>query len=289
MRPILVLFLLCASSLSLFADTAAQHAAAGQAALDRNDNEKAAEHLEKAIALDPKKAEYHFLLGQAYGELAQKAGLLGKAGLAKKTKAAFERAVELDPNSVDARMALISYYLMAPGFMGGSPDKAREQAAEIKKRDALAGHRAIARIHRHEKKPELARKEMVAAVREQPKSPAAHYFLGNQYFADKMYAEALHEYEYALQLDAAFMPAWFRIGVVAADTNSDHARGESSLKKYLAHKPGDDEPSLASAWYYLGKLYETQGRKADAKSSYTSALKLVPDDKDVREALKRVQ
>ncbi|HYI08805.1 MAG TPA: tetratricopeptide repeat protein [Thermoanaerobaculia bacterium] len=288
MHRLLLVLLLCGSTLSSFAETAAEFAAAGRAARERDDDAKAAELFEKAIAADPKNAEYHFLLGVSYGDLAQKAGILKQAGLAKKTKAAFERAIQLDPNHTESRFALISYYLIAPGFMGGSDEKANEQAAEIKKRNAFDGHRAYARIHRHNKKPELARKEMVEAVREQPNSPKAHYYLGNNYFTDDMYAEALHEYEYALKLDSAYMPAVFRIGVVAAETKTDHARGEASLKKYLAYKPAQDEPSHASAWFYLGKLYENQGRKADAKQSYAAALKLVPGAKDVKEALKRV-
>ena len=288
MRPFLLVLLLCGSTVSLFAETAAGHAAAARAARERGDDAKAAELFEKAIAADSKNAEYHFLLGATYGDMAQRASILKQAGLAKKTRAAFEKAVQLDPNHTDSRFALISYYLIAPGFMGGSEAKAAEQAAEIKKRDALDGHRAYARIHRHNKKPELARKEMVEAVREQPNSAKAHYYLGNHYAADKMWAEAVHEYEYALKLDPAFMPAAFRIGYVAAETGNDAARGEASLKKYLTHKPGKDEPPLASAWFYLGQLQEKLGRKADAKQSYGNALKLVPNDKDVKEALKRV-
>src|SRR6185436_18715424 len=195
---------------------------------------------------------------------------------------------ELDPRSIEGRNALISYYLQAPGIMGGSVEKALDQAAEIKKIDALRGVRAYARIYLREKKFDLARKEAVEYVRANPNSAPGHYLLGNVYFNEKNWQAALHEYDYALKVDPSYMPPKFRIGALAADSNTMHARGEESLKAYLAYKPGDEEPQLVSAWFYLGKLYEAQGRKADAKQAYLSAQKLAPKSKEIAEAVKRV-
>jgi tetratricopeptide (TPR) repeat protein len=289
MRVTALLLLLCLFlPTSAFAATAAEHVTAGNAALDRNDAEKAVSLFEKAIALEPKNAKYHFLLGSAYGEMALKASVFGQASLAKKTKAAFERAVELDPNYTDARFALIQYYLVAPGFMGGGDDKAVAQAAEIRKRNSLDGHRAYARIYSHQKKLDLARKEMVEAVREQPNSAKAHYYLGNIYFNEQNWAAAIHEYEFAQKLDPNFMPVLFRIGQWSAKSGKELARGEESLRKYLGHKPEDNDPPHAATWYWLGQLQEKTGKKADAKASYNNALKLAPGDKDITAALKRV-
>jgi tetratricopeptide (TPR) repeat protein len=273
---------------TLHAATEAELIAAAKAALDRDDNEKAADLLEQAIKINPRNPETHLMLASAYGDLAQKAGIFKQASLGKKAKAELERTVELDPRNFEARNGLISFYLMAPGIIGGSEEKALEQAAEIRKIDALRGHRAYARVYITQKKPELARKEAVEAVREAPNSAPAHYFLGNMWFNDKNWPNALHEYDYALKLDAAFMPAKFRIGAVAAESGTNQARGEELLKEYLAYKPGDEEPRLVSAWFYLGKLYEKMGRKADAKQAYVNAQKLAPKSKEVAEALKRV-
>jgi len=41
------------------------------------------------------------------------------AGLAKKVRASFERAVELDGSNVQARSDLAEFYMEAPGVMGG--------------------------------------------------------------------------------------------------------------------------------------------------------------------------
>jgi Tfp pilus assembly protein PilF len=283
----IAVLLLSLVSVSVYAASEAELIAQGKAAFERRDFEKAAGLYEKAAAANPKSAQAQYLLGGAYGRQAQQASLLSQASLAKKAKNALETAIQLDPNHIDARMALVDFYTIAPGFLGGSDEKAREQATEIKKRDALQGHRAFARIYMRDKKTDLARKELVDAVREQPNNARAHQVLGVFLLNEKNFSGALHEFEMALKLDPAYMPPHLRIGQHAALTGSDYARGEAGLKKYLTHKPGEDEPSLAAAWYWLGMIYEKQGKKAEAKQAFTSALKLAPDDKTVREALKR--
>lgn len=74
------------------------------------------------------------LLGRSYGRLAEKAHGLNALGLARKTRDALELAVRLDPDDPDAIGDLIKYYRKAPGFLGGSLEKAR--ALEERLRDA---------------------------------------------------------------------------------------------------------------------------------------------------------
>ena len=288
MRRLAIALLTLFVTFSTLAATDTQLFTDGKAAMRRGDNEQAAKLFEQAIAQKPNVPEYHYFLGATYGSQAQKAGMFGGLSLGKKALAEFLRAVEIDPNYLEARLALIDFYMVAPGFVGGDKEKARLQAAEIKKRDALEGHRAYGRIYSREKKFDLARKEYVDAVREQPNSHKAHLYLGTFSGTQKDWPNALHEYEYALKLDPNYMLAYFRVGHHAANAATNYARGEEALRKYLTHTPGDNEPSHASAWYYIGMIQEKQGKKADAKQSYLNAQKLAPTSKDITEALKRV-
>jgi len=135
MRPIVLALVLLAAKQNLIEQ--------GQAAIDRNDPQGALTALQRAAAEDPNNAKVHYRLGVAYGNLAQKAGAFHRMSLARHTRDEFERAVELDPNDLDARWALVQYYAMAPGYLGGSEEKARQQAEEISKRDASFGKRAF--------------------------------------------------------------------------------------------------------------------------------------------------
>src|SRR6185369_5719667 len=107
-----------------------------------------------------------YQLATAYGAATSGAGMFKAMGLAKKLKTETDRAVQLDPNLLPARFILLEFYLNAPAIAGGSTSKALEQANEIRKRDAIDGHRAFARIQTVEKKPDLARKEYVDMVKE---------------------------------------------------------------------------------------------------------------------------
>ena len=84
------------------------------------------------------------------------------------------------------------------------------------------------------------------------------------------------------------MPAFYHLGRTAAQSNTNLARGEQALKKYAAYTPKESEPTLARAHYFLGAIYEKEGKKAEAKQSYEAALKLNPSLKEASEGLKRV-
>jgi len=233
-------------------------------------------------------AETHYRRGVALGEEARRASVFRKISLAKEARAEFERAVQLDPNFLDARFALVEFDMLAPAFVGGGEERAIAQANEIRKRNAIEGHHAFAIIYQHQKKPALARKEYADAVREDPNSPKAHYWLGVSFFSDKNYVRSNEEFETAVKLDPMYMPAWFQIGHTAALSGTNLDRGEEALLKYLASTPAFDEPPLYRAHFWLGAIYEKVGKKAEARASYAASLKANPEQKDVREALKRV-
>lgn len=261
----------------------------GRDAMTRGDGGKAVEYLEKAVALKPTSADYHYRLATAYGQATAGAGMFKAVSLGKKAKAEFERAIQLNPDLIPARLALLEFHVVAPAMFGGSDSAALEQAAEIRKRDAIEGHRAFARIHTAAKKPDLARKEYADMLKEQPASARAHYLFGLYLMlTEKNYKAAGDELEAAVKLDPAYMPAYFQIGHLAALAATNLARGEEALKKYLAYRPKDEEPPEARAHYWLGGIYEKQGKAADARSSYAASLKINPNQKDVNAAMKRI-
>jgi tetratricopeptide (TPR) repeat protein len=285
MRPIFAVFVVLVALPSLAQTSLIDQ---GRAAMTRNDADTAATLFEKAVAQNPKSGEAHYLLGTAYGSQAQKAGIFGQASLAGKTKDEFEAAVALDPNLLDARYGLVEFYAMAPGIIGGSFDKAFAQAAEIKKHDPLMAHRAAAFIYTHQQKTDEASNEYLAEVREFPKSARAHIDLGVSYIVAKNFKAAVDEFETARNVEPTYMPVYFRLGQGAVLTSSNYAHGEEALRKYLAYTPKENEPSHARAHYWLGQIFEKQGKRAEAKASFATSLKLNPAQKDVAEALKRV-
>ncbi len=106
------------------------------AAVDDNDAgrlEAAVPALQACVDKRPQ-AACSYALGRVYGQQAMTASVFKMPGLASKTKEQFVRAVELDPGLYEARVGLTQFYLMAPGFAGGSVAKAKELATEVQAR-----------------------------------------------------------------------------------------------------------------------------------------------------------
>jgi tetratricopeptide (TPR) repeat protein len=220
----------------------------GRIALERDDSDNAVDELEKATAGEPKNSDYYFWLGGAYGLYARQHTSIGKA---RKCRDAFLRAVELDPNNLDARAALVTFYRMSPWFVGGSMKKAHAQADEIKKRDPLRGAEAEGEIC----------------------------------IAEEKYADAFGAFESLLKEHPDQIAALYQIGYIAATTGQRLDRGEAALKEYLTHTPNDTQPSLAYAHYRLGDIFREKEDTGAARKEYQAALALDPNLKQAADAL----
>lgn len=165
------------------------------------DPDQAMQRLEEAVRLEPQRSQFHRWLGSAYGANAQSGSLLKAAGWARKCRESFERAVALDPRDVEARTALLQFYLQAPGLLGGSVAKAKEQALAISGLDMYQGLLAEGGIAAHEKDlgqaEGLYRKAMALA----PAKLAAYNSLGYLLLQAKRTDEAVAIFRKAVQVD----------------------------------------------------------------------------------------
>ena len=114
----------------------------GRIAFEEKHYQQAVERFEQAVLLDHTNSNYHLWLGRAYGYLARESSILWQLPRALKVKEHFEKAVDLDPDNLDARADLMEYYLKAPRLLGGGKEKAEQQAHEISERDLQEGMRA---------------------------------------------------------------------------------------------------------------------------------------------------
>ena len=115
------------------------------------DYKAAADEFERAVELGPTEAENLVWLGRAYGRRAERLTGLGKLGafsLARKVRSCFERAVEVGPDNLSALESLFSFYLDAPGIVGGGVGKADPIAERISRISPAQGLQARAAIHR---------------------------------------------------------------------------------------------------------------------------------------------
>lgn len=129
---------------------------------------KSVEALQKAAKLDPSNSTIQTWLGRAWGRRAEAAFPLKAAGYAGKARQAFVKAVELDPQSVDALNDLFTFYLQAPGVVGGGVEKANSLLPQFQKYDPVGYHLAKARIDQKNKNLDDAEEELRLAVEKGP-------------------------------------------------------------------------------------------------------------------------
>jgi tetratricopeptide (TPR) repeat protein len=257
----------------------------GRIAMRTDDAKQAERWFEAAIGQDEANAAYHLWLGRAYGTQAEHAGKLSQFGLAKKVKAEFERAVALDANNLEAREGLIDYYLEAPGFMGGSPEKAKQQAGEIARRDPLRGTLASARIAEDQKDLAGAERAYQSAAHAAPDSMGPRYALGLFYARTKQFDQAFATFEDMLKAKPGELGALYQVGRTGALSGQRLDRAEAALQQFLAAPPAPSTPNPAAAHWRLGMVYDKGGKKDLARQEYQRSLALDPQQAEAKKAL----
>jgi tetratricopeptide (TPR) repeat protein len=244
------------------------------------------EWLERAVRLDPTSSEYHLHLAGAYGEKAVRANPVRQAMLARRTKSHLDEAVRLNPESIEARFGLVQFYTVAPGVMGGSKPRAREQAAEIQRRNPYRGTLATGLILESERDFARAEAEYRRAIRQYPDSTALYFraalAAGNQ----EEYDRAIETLEELVRRRPDEVGALYQIGRASAISGQRLERGEAALRAYL-RRPAASPPPAAAHWR-LGMILEKQGRRDQARAEYQAALRLDPQHREARAALRQL-
>lgn len=108
--------------------------------------DKAMEYYGKLKKLNPSEADYHYKFGGCLGMKAKESNKFKALGMIDDIKSSFEKAIQLNPNHIEARWALIELYLQLPGIVGGSERKAQKYAGELLKISPVDGYLAKGHI-----------------------------------------------------------------------------------------------------------------------------------------------
>lgn len=244
---------------------------------------------ERAVAIQSKSSEYHHWLGVAYGGKADHASMLSAYPLARKTQREFETALQLDERNFPAAFALVEYDCTAPGIVGGGEDKAAPVIAKVAALDAAAGHYAAGVCRRSKKDFTAADAEFQKALDGKLKIADAVFDIGD-YAASKRQADRLLAVASLGETVAPNDPRakFYRaVGWILRKESATDA--EKLLRDYARTAPPRSEyPPAAAAHYWLGALYEWQGKPDVARGEYQESLKLNPKYGAAQDALKKL-
>jgi tetratricopeptide (TPR) repeat protein len=228
----------------------------GRIAMEEQDLEAATDHFDKAVDIDDTRSEYFTWKGIAYVQLLSTVDFMQQGIYAPRALNALETAVNLDPNNIDARMWLASYYTNAPVFAGGSQEKTKEQ------------YEAVLEID--------------------PAFVPGYINYGVALMGFEEYDLAFEYFEKALEYDPENYSVYLFIGQLSAESGKYTTQGELSLKKFIDLAPEAFEDSKDEAWWYLGTIYLQEGNTEDARSAYEKAIALDPENEDYQKSLKKL-
>jgi tetratricopeptide (TPR) repeat protein len=228
----------------------------GRIANAKGDLDAATGFFEKAIEKDALNAEYHAWNGINYTQILSSVDFMKQAIYAPKSLRSLEKAVELDPSHIEARIWLAGYYANAPSFAGGSREKARDQYEKIFAID--------------------------------PENVPGLFNQGIMQMSFEEFDAALESFERIIEIQPAYYPAYFQIGRLSRESGRFYSQGELSLKKYLDQAGDEFKDSKDEAWWFLGDIYFQQGMTREARKAYENAVELDPENGDYRKSLKNI-
>jgi tetratricopeptide (TPR) repeat protein len=229
---------------------------------------------ERCVAAHPQNALCHSALGQVLGRKAAEAGVVGGVRLAGRVRTSFERAVELAPDSLAARIDLNTFYLVAPSIAGGGTDKARRNTEEFARLKPELADLAWAQIELNDDKlaAAQARLERMTVPEERSARRAwvsLMFAVGNEHLRQKRFEAAQRSFETGAQKlprEAEFARGLGRV----AQEQKQYDRARKHFEAALALTSGPD----ARIYYRLAQVLEQLTQTAEALRHYERARAL---------------
>ena len=246
----------------------------------------AAAACDQAVRLDGQNSDYHLWFGRAQGEKAARASFLTAFSLAKRTRAEFEEAVQLNPGNVEALISLGDFYRQAPGVVGGGVDKAQAIAADLDKVDAARALELRGNIAEQQKDYSTAEREFKQATTMGGHPALAWTNLAGFYGRRHRYAEmesAMRTAMNAAVHDRHSGVALYDGAGLLTESNRDPALAATMLDDYLTGSSKTEEAPAFIAHIRLARLKQQLGDPAAADRERAAALALAREYKPAQD------
>jgi tetratricopeptide (TPR) repeat protein len=230
---------------------------------------------EKATETSPNNSEYFLWLGRALGRKAEKAMFPIALSLAGKSRDAFERAVELNPNNLEARDDLLKFYLEAPGFLGGGKGEALALAEQIEASDPCGFHIQRAEIYKKEKSFDRVEQELQKATEVKPYCLRGFRAQSELFESQGRVSQAREKLEETVRIFPKSPVPHFESGRFEIETGGNLERARRELELFL-QTYASGEPFPFEAHYWLAEMFLRLKAPERALEQFQQALKAFP-------------
>lgn len=254
----------------------------------QGDAEAAIDVAKRTVKGAPNNAPAHLWLGNAYGLRLSQVGMFSQIAIAPRLRRAYEEAVKLDPDLLEARYRLVEFYVQAPKVMGGGIDKAKSQVDEIAGRDPAMGHAARGKVLLAEKQVDSALAEFAAARAAKPDVARYRLEIGLALQRSKRWQDAFDAFQAWTRDDPDSPSAWYQLGRTVALSGLNADAGVAAIEHYLSMPLKLDSPGVQHAWFRLGQIHALAGRKDEARTAFGKALAIDPKHREAKAALAKL-
>lgn len=207
--------------------------------------------LEKAMQLAPQRMDIKAEYGISCLNLA---GAKTSLSYAKKGRNTLEEVLKVEPTNLPAHEGLAAFYSNAPWIVGGDMAKAAEHAEAIRKQNPRRGLALLVGMKNR----------------------------------DKKYDESFALCEDSLKLKGDDYTALYEFGRTASVSGKRKEDGLRALERCLALEAPKGSPGHAGVHYRMALICRDSGDREGAKRHIEEGLKLSPEDKQLKEALKNL-
>lgn len=251
----------------------------GDIAAYQKDWDTAISYYKNLVTAEETNANYHFKYGGAMGMKAMSISKIRAISYIGDIKNELEQAAHLDAKHIEARWALIEFYIQLPGILGGSENKALGYAEELGKISFVDKYLAKGYIAEYTDRPKDAERYYKKAI-EVGGSPHTYEKLSNLYEKSNKPKEALNTVSESLNIHKRNQLN-YQIGKISAQYNLESEYGIECLREYLANYSIQDGVAKDWAYYRLAQIYKNLGKKEIA---FTWINKALIDRTDFKEA-----
>jgi len=208
-------------------------------------------------------------------------------------KRELQKAIDLDPNNVEARQEQIGFLTQAPGIAGGDRDRARELIEELKTIDWREGMLMQGMLLQAEEDPAGVIANYNEMIERDAGDAEARQALAFSLQAAERYPESDRHFAVLLEGDDRVRALGARYQLARSRILGEYETQQavSYLLEYIEQlvEPVRNLPTASHAYWRLGLAYAQLDRIGEARKALEKAISLDADNDSAKDALKALR